>query len=270
MRPQRSPAFEDWRARLAAKRPAALLAVLPAVLTWPIQAGAESALAAVAANFSEVADRLAADFGRATEHQVTVAAASTGKLYAQIRNGAPFDVFLAADRRRPEILERARVAVPGSRITYGFGRLTLWSPNAGLIDADGRKTLQAAKFRRLAMANPELAPYGAAARQTLLALGMYAALRSRIVTGENIGRTYAFVATGNAELGLVALSHVLSSRNQFSGSRWDIPARLHDPIRQDAILLRRGKNNSAARAFLDYLKTPEARETIRNFGYAVE
>ena len=246
------------------------LGVLTAILVRPLPAGAERALAAVAANFSEAAERLAADFGRAAEHEVTLAAASTGKLYAQIRNGAPFDVFLAADRLRPELLERDGLAVPGSRITYAVGRLTLWSPDASLIDADGRKTLQEAKFRRLAMANPELAPYGAAARRTLLALGLHAALRGRIVTGENIGQAHALVATGNAELGLVALSHVLSSRNRLRGSRWDVPERLHDPIRQDAVLLHRGRNNAAARAFLDYLRTPEARETIRGFGYAAQ
>ncbi len=247
-----------------------LLAALPAVLAWPIPAGAERALAAVAANFAAAAERLAADFGHATEYEVTVATASTGKLYAQIRNGAPFDVFLAADRRRPELLERAGSAVPGSRITYAVGRLTLWSPNAALIEEDGRRTLRAAKFRRLAMANPELAPYGAAARRTLYALGLHDALRSRIVMGENIGQTYALTATGNADLGLVALSSVLSPRNKLGGSRWDVPERLHDPIRQDAVLLRRGRNNAAARAFLDYLQAPEVREVIRSFGYAVE
>ncbi len=250
--------------------PKSLLAALPAVLAWPLPAGAERALAAVAANFAEAAERLTADFGRATEHEVTVAAASTGKLYAQIRNGAPFDVFLAADRRRPELLEQAGATVPGSRVTYAVGRLTLWSPNAKLIGNDGRKTLQEAKFRRLALANPELAPYGAAARRTLAALGLYDALRSRIVTGENIGQTYALAATGNAEVGLVALSYVLSPRNELRGSRWDVPQRLHDPIRQDAVLLRRGKSNGAARAFLDYLQTSAARQVIQSFGYAVE
>lgn len=247
-----------------------LLAALQAALAWPQPAGAEHALAAVAANFSEAAERLADDFGRAAGRRVTLASGSTGKLYAQIRNGAPFDVFLAADRLRPELLERDGQAEPGSRITYAVGRLTLWSADPNLIDADGRKTLRAARFRRLAAANPELAPYGAAARQTLRALGMHDALRSRIVTGENIGQTHALVTTGNAELGFVALAYVLSPRNRLRGSRWDVPQRLHDPIRQDAVLLRRGRNNAAARAFLAYLRTAEARAIIQSFGYAVE
>ena len=247
-----------------------LLAALPAALAWPPPAGAEHALAAVAANFSEAAERLADDFGRAAGRRVTLASGSTGKLYAQIRNGAPFDVFLAADRLRPELLERDGQAEPGSRITYAVGRLTLWSADPNLIDADGSKTLRGARFRRLAAANPELAPYGAAARQTLRALGLHDALRSRIVTGENIGQTHALVATGNAELGFVALAYVLSPRNRLRGSRWDVPQRLHDPIRQDAVLLRRGRNNAAARAFLAYLRTAEARAIIQSFGYAVE
>lgn len=247
-----------------------LLAALPAALAWPIPAGAERALAAVAANFSEAAERLAADFGRATGHEVTLAAGSTGKLYAQIRNGAPFDVFLAADRLRPELLERGGLAEPGSRATYAVGRLTLWSPNPNRVDADGRKTLREAKFRRLAMANPDLAPYGAAARRTLLALGLHGALRSRIVMGENVGQTHALAATGNADLGFVALSYVLSARNRSRGSRWDVPQRLHDPIRQDAVLLRRGRRNAAARGFLAYLRTAGVREIIQSFGYAVE
>ena len=247
-----------------------LLAALPAALAWPIPAGAERALAAVAANFSEAAERLAADFGRATGHEITLAAGSTGKLYAQIRNGAPFDVFLAADRLRPELLERGGLAEPGSRATYAVGRLTLWSPNPNGVGADGRKTLREAKFRRLAMANPDLAPYGAAARRTLLALGLHGALRGRIVMGENVGQTHALAATGNADLGFVALSYVLSARNRLGGSRWDVPQRLHDPIRQDAVLLRRGRGNAAARAFLGYLGTAGAREIIESFGYAVE
>ena len=143
--------------------------------------------------------------------------------------------------------------------------MTLWSPDASLIDADGRKTLQEAKFRQLAMANPELAPYGAAARRTLLALGLHAALRARIVTGENIGQAHALVATGNAEIGLVALSHVLSSRNRLRGSRWDVPERLHDPIRQDAVLLHRGRNNAAARAFLGL--SPDSRSPGNHPGF---
>lgn len=227
-------------------------------------------MVAVAANFSEAAERLAADFGGAAGHEITLAAGSTGKLYAQIRNGAPFDVFLAADRLRPELLERGGLAEPGSRVTYAVGRLTLWSADPNGVAADGRVTLREGKFRRLAMANPELAPYGAAALRALLALGLHDGLRSRIVTGENVGQAHALAATGNADLGFVALSYALSARNRSRGSRWDVPARLHDPIRQDAVLLRRGRGNAAARAFLAYLRTAGAREIIESFGYAVE
>lgn len=249
-----------------------LVSVLLSVawLLFPASGYADDALVAVATNFSEVMERLQANFEQAGDHTLTVTAGSTGKLYAQIRNGAPFDILLAADERRPRILEDESQAVAGTRFTYAVGRLTLWSPDAGRVSADGQVTLRARTFRKLAIANPELAPYGTAARETLTTLGLFDSLGPRIVTGENIGQAHALVATGNAELGFVALSYVLSPRNKHSGSRWDVPQELYTPIRQDAILLKRGSKNAAATAFLDFLRTDAARAVIESFGYGVD
>lgn len=231
---------------------------------------AETALVAVAANFAEVMERLEADFEAQSPHGLTVTTGSTGKLYAQIVNGAPFDLLLAADQRRPELLEEEGLAVRGSRFTYATGRLTLWSVGPHRIGSDGLALLRAGGFRRLAMANPDLAPYGAAAKQFLESVGLYESLRPRIVLGENIGQAHAMAATGNAELGLVALSYVMSPRNSTAGSRWDVPAHHHAPIRQDAVLLTRAEDNSAARDLLAYLRRPQVQAQIREYGYDVE
>jgi molybdate transport system substrate-binding protein len=241
-------------------------AVLLLVLL-PRPAFAEEALVAVAANFAEVMERLEVEFERASGHDLTVAIGSTGKLYAQITHGAPFDVLLAADRERPERLESEGLAVAGSRFTYAVGRLTLWSPEAGRVGADGEATLRAGAFRSLALANPDLAPYGAAARETLRRLGLWETLAGKIVTGENIGQAHAMVASGNAELGFVALSSVLSPRNRQPGSRWDVPADLHAPIRQDAVLLTRAAGNPAARAFLSFLHSEPVLALLESYGY---
>lgn len=245
--------------------------VLALMLLLPSAArSAETALIAVATNFKEVIESLEADFERESGHEVNVTTGSTGKLYAQIVNGAPFDVLLSADQQGPALLEEAGLAVRGTRFTYATGRLTLWSAEPGRIAADGVATLRAGDFRRLAMANPEVAPYGAAARQVLQSLGLDEALRDRIVMGENIGQAHALVSTGNAELGFVALSAIRSPLNAESGSRWDIPQSHYDPIAQDAVLLTRAEDNSAARDLLAYLRRPEARELIRSFGYGVD
>lgn len=233
-------------------------------------ASAGDALVAVAANFSETANHLATHFEDTSEHTLTITTGSTGKLYAQIRHGAPFDILLAADQHRPRLLETSSQAVAGSRFTYAIGRLTLWSPDPNRISAAGPAILRDGAFDKLAIANPDLAPYGAAARETLKALGLFGTLRQRIVMGENIGQAHALVATGNADVGFVALSHVLSPRNRQKGSRWDVPQHLYAPIRQDAVLLNRGSNNPAAHAFLDYLKSKESRGVIESFGYAVD
>jgi len=245
-------------------RRAALLGCL-ALLAPAVQA--DEALLAVAANFTEVAQRLAQAFGQQGDTQVTVTSGSTGKLYAQIMHGAPFDLLLAADEKRPRLLEANGRAVPGSFRVYAEGKLALWSADPARIRGDAASALRGASFRRLAIANPELAPYGLAAKQTLTALGLWDEVAARIVMGENIGQTHALVATGNAELGFVALSYVLSPANGERGSYWEVPGTLHAPIRQALVLLRHGEENRAARAFLGFLESDAARSIIESYGY---
>lgn len=247
------------------------LAILAAIiaLTAPSSARADEATVAVAANFAEVIEELETRFENATDHTLTVTTGSTGKLYAQIKNGAPFDVFLAADQARPERLEAEGDAVPGSRFTYALGRLTLWSADPAGV-ADNLETLKTGDFDNLAIANPDLAPYGLAAKQTLQHYGLWDALSGKAVMGQNIGQTFSMVATGNAPLGFVARSHVLSSRNAQPGSRWDVPTEAYDPIRQDAVVLKRAADNPAALAFARFLRSDKARAVIERFGYAVE
>jgi molybdate transport system substrate-binding protein len=218
----------------------------------------------VAANFAEVVEELRPGF-EASGHALRVTSGSTGMLYAQIRQGAPFDVFLAADSHRPTLLEQARVAVTGSRFTYARGRLTLWSSDRARR-VTGPAVLAAGDYRRLAIANPQLAPYGAATLQVLAALGLEEAVAGRIVMGENVGQAYALVATGNAELGFVARSQ-LAGRPGTPGDRWPVRSELHDPIAQDAVLLIRAADNAAAREFLEFLRGPVARGAIRRHGY---
>ncbi len=233
----------------------------------PLELSADDALVAAAANFAEPLTRLERAFEASHPHRLRVAVGSTGKLYAQVLHGAPFDILLAADQERPMLLERAGLAVPGSRRTYAVGRLTLWSTNPKRIQGDVAELLEAGAFRRLAMANPALAPYGAAAREVLQGFGLYASLREKIVTAENIGQTYAMVATGNAEIGFVAASGI---RETHEGSRWEVPPDLHAPIRQDAVLLAHGADNPAARRFLQFLQGERARAIISGFGYGVD
>jgi len=240
------------------------------ILLAPVRSGAETALIAVATNFAEVAEMLVQDFENLSEHEIEISSAATGKHYAQIINGAPYDALLAADQERPRRLEQSAHAVAGTRFVYAVGRLALWSPDEGLIGDDGIAVLEQQDFRALAIANPALAPYGAAAKETLQSLGLWSALETKIVMGENVGQAFAMTATGNAELGLLALSSVMSKRNVQSGSRWDVPADLHSPIRQDAVLLEHGYANPAAVAFLAYLRSDEARLTITSFGYGLE
>ncbi len=244
---------------------AALLA--PIIVTWSSPVAAESALVAVATNFAEVAQKLSLEFERDNNHRITLTAGSTGKLYAQITNGAPFDLLLAADSERPTVLEKSGNAVSGTRTVYAIGRLTLWSPDPGLFSTPGREILERGAFRSLAIANPSLAPYGMAAKQTLQSLGVWESSRNRIVMGENVGQAHAMVATRNVEFGLLALSLAVSSRNDQPGSRWDVPADLHAPIYQEAVLLLHGAENPAARAFLEFLNSKAARATIKSFGY---
>ena len=229
-------------------------------------AWAATAHVAVASNFKPAMDALESDFERRTGHEIIVSAGATGKIHAQIVNGAPFDVFLAADQARPRRLEEDGVAVPGSRFTYAVGRLVLWAP-AG--DADPER-LRRGSYRRLAMANPKLAPYGAAAMETLSAIGLDEGERGRWVFGENIGQAFAFVRTGNADLGFVALSQIMTLPPSQRGARWTPAADAHAPIRQDAALIARASSNPAALAFVDFLKSDEAGKIIEQFGYGLE
>ena len=238
-------------------------------LTTPRSALPADALIAVASNFLETAQQLADEFERQTENDLIITSGSTGKLYAQITQGAPFDVLLAADQERPRRLEETGAAVKGTRFTYARGRLALWSSDDARAIRDST-ALEPGRFSTLALANPDLAPYGAAARQALDRLGVWENVAGKIVFGENIAQTFAFVATQNAELGFVALSQVLSQRNRNGGSRWDIPISLYDPISQDAVLLRHGGDNAAAIAFLDYLQSAPAKKAIRAAGYLAD
>lgn len=244
--------------------------LLASALSGVGAARAAEALVAVASNFAEPAESLESIFERDSTHELTLASGATGKLYAQIAQGAPFDLLLAADEVRPARLEAEGLAVEGARFTYALGRLALWSPDPDRIGSDGIAALRAGEFAHLAIANPELAPYGRAAAQALAHFGLWEALAPKIVRGENIGQTFAMVATGNAELGLVAKSYVMSPRNRHRGSYWEVPDAAHAPIRQQAVLLRKGENNPAARDFLAFLRSQTAREVILSFGYGVE
>lgn len=243
-------------------RPLAALALLAASLA----AGAAELRVAVAANFTAPIRQIAADFERDTGHKVIAAFGPTGGLYTQIKNGAPFEVLLAADEARPARLEAEGEAVRGSRFTYAVGRLALWSPKAGYVDDRG-EVLKTQAFAHLAIANPKTAPYGLAATQVLARLGLADALAAKIVEGASIGQAYQFVASGNAELGFVALAQVYKDGKLASGSAWIVPASLHAAIRQDAVILAKGKDNPAAQAFLDYLKGPKAAAVIKAYGY---
>jgi molybdate transport system substrate-binding protein len=218
---------------------------------------------AVAANFTEPARAIAARFKARTGHTATLSFGSSGQFYAQIAHGAPFEVFLSADAERPQKAEAEGLAIPGTRFTYARGRLVLYSRTVGLVDGAGA-VLRAGRFAKLAIADPKTAPYGQAAVETMKALGLQAALAPKLVQGASITQAYQFVATGAAELGFVALSQVMG---EAGGSRWIVPERLHAPIDQQAVLLKPGADSAAARAFLSFLKGPDARAIIRSYGY---
>lgn len=249
-----------------AARSLAALAAFAALACFGGAAGADEVQLAVAANFSAPVKQIAADFEKETGHKATVSTGATGKFYAQIVNGAPFDILLSADDETPARLEKEGHAQAGTRFTYAIGKLVLWSAKPGLVDAEGA-VLKNGDFRHLAVANPKVAPYGAAAIETLTALGLLDRWQPKFVIGENIAQTHQFVASGNAELGFVALSQVMKDGRIAEGSGWQVPARLYSPIRQDAALLARGKDNKAAVAFLDYLRGARAKAVIRGFGY---
>lgn len=237
-----------------------------ASLLAAFSAAAAEVHVAVAANFTAPLQAIARQFEQDTGDNVIASFGATGQLFAQIRNGAPFEVFLAADDERPASLEAEGWAVAGSRFTYATGTLALWSAREGYVDDQGR-VLTHRTFRHLAIANPKSAPYGLAATQVLDALGLSVAVAPKLVQGQSLSQTLQFVSSGNAELGFVALSQIYKDGKLTSGSAWIVPAALHDPIRQDAVLLRTGKENPAARAFVDYLKGPRAAVIIKSFGY---
>ncbi len=231
-------------------------------------AQAEEVTVAVAANFTAPMQEIATAFAEDTEHQARTAFASSGRFYAQIHNGAPFEVFLSADETTPARLAEDGMTVPDTRFTYAQGSLVLWSADPERIPAgEGAAVLHAGDFRKLAIANPRTAPYGAAAIAVMQALGVEDSLRPKFVQGENLPQTYQFISTGNAELGFVALSQVIKDGEISAGSGWLVPEELHAPIRQDAVLLTRGADNPAARALLDYLQGERAQAIIRAYGY---
>lgn len=237
---------------------------LLALLLLAAPANAETALVAVAANYAAAAEAQAEAFAAASGHTITLTTGATGKLYAQIGAGAPYDALLSADAATPARLEAEGKGVAGSRFGYATGALVLWSPDPAQIGPDPVASLDAPGLRHLAIANPDLAPYGAAARETLQALGQWEAMQGRLVMGENIGQTYSMVATGAAEAGFVALSALLA---EPGGSLWRVPQELFRPIRQEAVLLAHGAENAAAIGFLAWLKTPEAAAINARFGY---
>jgi len=223
---------------------------------------------AVAANFTAPMQDIAALFAKETGHKAELTFGSTGKFYAQISHGAPFDVFLSADDKTAGRLVSDGKAVGTSLVPYALGSLVLWSPDAGMVDAEG-KVLATGSFAHLAVANPKLAPYGAAAMQTLDKLGLAESLQPKLVMGENIGQTYQFVHTGNAQLGFVALSQVMKDGKITKGSAWRVPAEMHTRIRQDAVVLEHGKDNPAAAALMEFLRSDAAHAVITSYGYGI-
>ena len=238
---------------------AALLLASSAVLADEVQV-------AVAANFTAPMQQIAALFEKDSGHKASLAFGATGKFYAQIANGAPFEILLAADNETPARIEKEGLGVAGSRFTYAVGKLVLWSASADLVDGAGA-VLKTGNFKHLSLANPKAAPYGAAAIEAMTKLGVLAEITPRIVQGENISQAHQFVVSGNAELGFVALSQVYKDGKLSSGSMWSVPANLYQPILQDAVLLAKGRDKPAATALLAYLKGDKARAIIKSYGY---
>ena len=244
-----------------------ITAIILATISTP--AFAERVLIAVAANFAGAASEIARTFSQKTGNDVQITTGATGKLYSQISEGAPFDIFLSADAKTPARLEAKGLAVPGSVFTYALGKLSMWSADPARIGPDPRDALTNPNLRFVAIANPDLAPYGAAAREVLEGMAVWDGLQGRIVQGENIGQTFAQVQSGAAEIGFVARSALDAPDADFGGSRWDVPDDLFTPLRQDAALLKTGAVNQGARAFLTYLSGADARSKILAFGYGL-
>lgn len=249
------------------RRLSSLFTLLFATLVQSSALAAEAQVA-VAANFAEPIKAIAAVLEKTTGHTLKVTLGATGKLYAQISNGAPFDMLLAADSRTPEKLEADGLATAGSRFTYATGKLVLWSAKPGRVDDKGT-VLRATDLGKVAYAAPKVAPYGAAAVEAMDKLGLGATLAPRLVQGESIGQTFNFVYTGNADVGFVAMSQVLEGGRLKSGSMWVVPQNLYSPIRQDAVVLKRGASNDAVQALVKLLKSPNIKDLIRSYGYAI-
>jgi len=241
------------------------ISALLALLLASSFALADEVSVAVAANFTAPMQKIAPEFEKATGHKIVASYGATGKFYAQIKNGAPFEILLAADDETPAKLVKENAAVSGSQFTYAIGKLVLWSAKPAIVDANG-EVLKKGGFDHIALANPKLAPYGAAAIEAMKALGVHDNLQSKFVTAENIAQTYQYVSSGNALLGFVALSQVLKD-GKIDGSAWVVPAKLHTPIRQDAVILEKGKGKPAAEALVKYLKGDQAKTIIKAYGY---
>ena len=241
--------------------------LLLALMGAATQAQADEVSVAVAANFTAPMQQIAADFEKASGHKIVTSYGSTGKFYAQIKNGAPFELLLAADDETPARLIKENAAVAGSQFTYAIGKLVLWSAKSAVVDDKG-EVLKKGGFDHISLANPKLAPYGAAGVEVMKALGAYDALQPKIVSAENITQAYQFVSSGNALLGFVALSQVLKD-GKIDGSAWIVPAHLYAPIRQDVVMLEKGRGKPAAEALAKYLKGDKAKAVIKSFGYGL-
>ncbi|MFA6014435.1 MAG: molybdate ABC transporter substrate-binding protein [Gallionellaceae bacterium] len=241
-----------------------MLGTLLATMAQVANAGEVSA--AVAANFTEPVKQIVESFQKDTGHIVKLSFGSSGKFTSQIKEGAPFDVFLAADEKNPKLLEKEGLAVEGTRFVYALGKLVLWSAQPGYVDERGH-VLRKGTYNKIAYADPKLAPYGLAAKETLEDMGLWNVVQNKMVTGESITQTYQFAATGNAELAFIALSQITKDGKVTEGSWWIVPAHLYNPIKQAAVQLSAAKDKEAAKAFLAYLKSDKAVSIIRNFGY---
>ncbi|MGV6808077.1 MAG: molybdate ABC transporter substrate-binding protein [bacterium] len=218
---------------------------------------------AVASNFIGTAKEIVEQFEQKTGHQVVLSTGSSGRLYAQIRHGAPYDIFLSADQEKPKKLEEDGLAISGTRFTYAEGVLVLWSANPGRVD----DALRRGAFKKLALANSRLAPYGAAAVEVLVSMGLSDSTESKWVVGENINQVWQFVRSGNADMGFVSLSQVRALKSARTAPLWVIPSDLHEPIKQDAVLLDRARHSMGAKAFLTFLRSTAAKESIATAGY---
>ena len=235
-------------------------------LGLPAIAEADEVQVAVAANFLAPLQEIAKSFEKETGHQTLITSGATGQLFTQIQHGAPFEVMISADAKTPKKLVKNELALADSQFTYARGKLVLWSVDPALVDAGGA-VLKTGKFKHLAIANPKTAPYGTAAMETLDKLGLTASLKSKLVEGENISQAKQFVDTGNAEVGFVALSQIYKDGKITKGSAWVVPLDLYAPIYQDAVLLKKGEDNPAATALLNYLKSDKAKAIMTTYGY---